>query len=69
VALSGIIVTLLTVDFSSSSGCQKSKQLDNNVASMTDSKMIVTNLLFIKILLYGVRHTAAERLVPDTLNF
>jgi hypothetical protein len=46
-ALSGITVTLLTVDFSSSSGCQKSRQADNNVVIMTDSKNTFTFLLFI----------------------
>jgi hypothetical protein len=50
-ALSGIIVTLLTVAFSSSSGCQKSRQPVNAVVSMTDNKMFDTNLLFIKTLL------------------
>jgi hypothetical protein len=50
VALSGIIVTLLTIDFSSfpsSSGCQKSKQPVNTVVTIIDNKKIVTNLLFI----------------------
>jgi hypothetical protein len=46
-ALSGIIVTLLTEDSSSSNGCQKSRQLDNAVISMTDSKKTFTFLLFI----------------------
>jgi hypothetical protein len=46
-ALSGIIVTLLTEASSSSSGCQKSRQAVNTVASITDSKNIFTFLLFV----------------------
>jgi hypothetical protein len=45
-ALSGIIVTLLTVDFSSSSGCQKSKQPVNTVTNIKDNN-IIANLFFI----------------------
>jgi hypothetical protein len=51
-ALSGIIVTLLTVDSSTSSGCQKSRQAVNTAVSITDSKNTFTFLRFIiKLLL------------------
>jgi hypothetical protein len=46
-ALAGIIVTLVTVE-DVSSGCQASTHPAINTVIMTDNKMIITNLLFIK---------------------